>query len=245
MAFILRIRKQKLFSNFKQGLVLGICLWIIYIPQTIGLTYTSAANSGFITGLFVAFVPILSLLFFKRPATIMQTLSVFVSAIGLWILTGGLKSMNPGDIITLVTAMVVALYILIADRLVKELLDPYILAFQQFFIVALLSLIGSIVLQQRIISPSVTTISTLLYLAIFPTVLAFLIQLVAQKVTTPVKVSLIFAMEPVFGALFAWTIGKEHFFFNQALGGLIIVSAIILSELPIKKLNFKSLGTKN
>lgn len=65
----LLFRRVNVFSHIKYGLILGIFLWLLYVPQTIGLKYTSAANSGFITGLFVAFVPIFAFLFFSWRLT--------------------------------------------------------------------------------------------------------------------------------------------------------------------------------
>src|SRR5690348_16387619 len=61
LLIFLIIKKKVFWKNLIPGIVLGILLWLIYIPQTVGLLYTTAANSVFITGLFVAFVPIFSL----------------------------------------------------------------------------------------------------------------------------------------------------------------------------------------
>ena len=57
--------------------------------------------------------------------------------------------------------------------------------------------------------------------------------MVAQKITSPLRVSLIFALEPVFAALFAWTLGGETFITHRALGGLLIFAALVLSGLPV------------
>lgn len=70
-----------------------------------------------------------------------------------------------------------------------------------------------------------------MFLALFPTLSAFIIQLLAQKVVSPLRVSLIFAFEPVFAALFAWTLGGELFRPERALGGLLIFIAMVVSGL--------------
>jgi len=224
---------KPLFANFKVGAFLGFFLWALYVPQTIGLGFTTASNSAFITGLFVAFVPVFSMIIFKRRPAMKDFLAVLVSIIGLYFLTGGLIESNRGDLLTLITAMMYALHILFIDRYAKEL-DPYVMAFQQFLFVGLLSLLVSVFFGLPFSIGSTGTVYAVLFLAIFPTFTAFVIQMVAQKIVLPVRVSLIFAMEPVFAAAFAWTFGGESFDGFRAVGGLLVVMAMIVSVLPSK-----------
>ncbi len=70
-----------------------------------------------------------------------------------------------------------------------------------------------------------------LFLAVFPTLSAFFIQMHAQRSTNPVKVSLIFSLEPAFAAVFAWTLGREPFRAASAAGGGLIIAAMMLGEL--------------
>ncbi|MBU2624308.1 MAG: DMT family transporter, partial [candidate division Zixibacteria bacterium] len=79
------------------------------------------------------------------------------------------------------------------------------------------------------------TAIAVLFLALLPTLSAFVIQMVAQKIVPPVRVSLIFALEPVFAALFAWTVGGEEFSTYRAIGGLLIVAAMIVSAIPYRR----------
>lgn len=235
LGLYLLCKQVNMFSNFKQGLILGVFLWLLYAPQTIGLGYTSAANSGFITGLFVVFVPLFSFLFFKQIPSFMRLFAVGLSLTGLAVLTGGLKEINIGDMLTIITAMAYAIHILFADKYVKGDLNPLVLSFQQFLTVGVLSLIAGVIFKLPFSPGNPTTLGIIAFLAIFPTLSAFVIQLVAQKFTTPVKVALIFAMEPVFAAVFAWTLGGEVFTYSQAAGGILIVAAMIISELPTHK----------
>ncbi len=236
LGFIVYFQKKRLFNNWKHGFVLGFILWLLYISQTIGLKYTTASNSGFITGLFILFVPIFSMMFFRTKLSIAKLFSVFLALLGLWLLTGGLKEINIGDMLTLIAAVTYAFHILFADKYIKKKSDPYVLSFQQFFFIGVLSIITGIVFQLPTSFGTINTLRVVLFLTLFPTVSAFVIQLIAQKYTTPVKVALIFSMEPVFAAVFAWTLGNEVFIRNRAMGGLIIVIAMILSELPLEKL---------
>lgn len=228
-------KKKDLTKNWKQSIFLGIILWMLYIPQTIGLKYTTASNSGFITGLFVIFIPIFLLTLFRKKPTVMETAASIVSLFGLWFLTGGLHDINIGDSITLIASVTYAIHVLYTDKYVKEGTDPAILICQQFLFVGLLSLLTSIVLGLPLNIDGTSVLTATLFLAIFPTFSAFVIQGYAQKYTSPIKVSLIFAFEPLFAALFAWTLGDEQIIQHRAIGGLLIFLALIISGLPTPK----------
>jgi len=225
--------KKNIKKGLKEGVILGIILWLVYVPQTIGIQYTSASNSGFITGLFVVFVPIILFLFFKVVPSKHRLLSVLLAFIGLWLLTGGYHTANKGDIITLISAVSYACHILVADRFVKKDIDLFVISFHQFWVITVLCFASVFIFDLNMVVTDVKTIWVIVFLALFPTLSAFVIQLVAQKNTLPIKVSLIFTMEPVFAAIFAWTYGNEPFILQNAIGGLCIVIAMIISELPV------------
>lgn len=227
---------RKLFQNFSHGIVLGILLWLIYIPQTIGLEFTTASNSAFITGLFVAFVPLFSILMFRKMPSLLGLVGTAVSLSGLWILTGGLTDINQGDMITIICAMAYAAHILVTDRYVRLNDDPYLLSFQQFLFIGVISLIIALLAGKPLTASSSQTYLVIIFLALFPTLSAFLIQVIAQRHTAPVKVSLIFAFEPVFAAVFAWTLGGEELIAHRAVGGILIFFAIVIASLPEGKL---------
>jgi len=228
----LLMKGKSIFTGLGKAFNLSIILFALYVPQTIGLKYTTASNSGFITGLFVAFVPIFLRTIFKRKPTLMEVIASIVSLIGLWILTGGLKDINFGDSLTLIAAVTYALHVLYSDKYMKEGVDPFVISCQQFLMIGLMSLITGLVLDLPFTIGSVKAWWIVIFLALFPTFSAFLIQMVAQKITSPLKVSLIFALEPVFAAIFAWTLGGEEVVFHRALGGLFIFSALIISGMP-------------
>jgi len=231
--FCLATRKP-LFKNAKHGFLLGFFLWLLYISQTVGLSITTASNSGFITGLFVAFVPMFSLTVFKRVPSLTEFVATVVSLSGLWVLTGGLKDINIGDLLTLIAAMTYAIHILFVDKYVKDGDDPYVLSFLQFTFVGAASLTTGAIFDLPFSVLETNTIWVVLFLALIPTLSAFVIQVVAQKFTRPLRVSLILAFEPVFAALFAWTLGGEHLIFHRAIGGFFIFLGMVISGIPTK-----------
>jgi drug/metabolite transporter (DMT)-like permease len=237
-AGLICLKQGKFWSQFRYGFVLGCLLWLQYTFQTIGLQYTTASSSGFITGLFVIFVPLFGPLFFGKKPTLMQTLALFVALIGLWFLTGGLKSINYGDLLTLITTIAGAFYLLTVDKFVKENKSIFTLNFQQFFTAALLSLLTMLIFHTPISVESPKALVAILYLAIFANAVTYGLQFLCLKHVKPFTASLLLSMEPVCAALFAWTIGHEKFLFSEAIGGLFIIMSIVLSEInlnPIRK----------
>lgn len=218
-------------KHLKAAAILAVLLFLLYATQTVGLGYTSASNSGFITGLFVLFVPVFLLVFFKKPPTKVQWASSGLALGGLWLLTGGVSAVNFGDAITLVAAATYAGHLLATDVYVKADADSVVLAFHQFWMTGLMALAWCLATGRPLAVTGDKAPATIAFLAAVPTLSAFFIQMWAQRFTAPVKVSLIFSLEPVFAALFAWTLGGERFVPARAAGGFLIVAAMMAGEL--------------
>jgi drug/metabolite transporter (DMT)-like permease len=114
---------------------------------------------------------------------------------------------------------------------VKTDADPVVLSFHQFWMTGLISLAVALLSGSPLAVRGARCWSVIIFLAAVPTLSAFYIQMVAQKRSGPFKVGVIFALEPVFAALFAWTIGGEPFVPAKAAGGLLVVGAILAGEL--------------
>ncbi|MBI4062750.1 MAG: DMT family transporter [Elusimicrobia bacterium] len=214
----------------KEAAVLAFWLTLLYITQTIGLRYTSASNSGFITGLFVLFVPLILRFLFGQPVLAIQWAAVGLAVLGLWILTGGIREFNLGDGLTILSALAYASHLLMTDRYVRRDLDIPSLSFHQFWMTGLFCLTLAGISGSSFGISSAKGAWVILFLALFPTLTAFFIQMTAQKYIAPLKVSLIFSLEPVFAAMFAWTLGAEEFRLIGVLGGGLIVTAMVLTE---------------
>lgn len=226
-------------KGLKRATFLAVILWSLYVSQTIGLEYTKASNSGFITGLFVAFIPLFLRTIFKRRPTIMELIASVVSLFGLWILTGRLTEFNLGDGLTLIAAMTYALHVLYSDKYMKAGIDPYTISCQQFLIIGGLSLLTAFVLDLPFTIGSSSAAWTVVFLALVPTLSAFVIQMVAQRHVSPLRVSLVFALEPVFAGAFAWTLGGERMVVHGAIGGGLVFLALLISGLPTPRIGIK------
>ncbi len=225
------LKRKKPTKLLREGIVLGSLLMILYLSQTAGLQYTTASNSGFITGLFVFFVPCFLLVFFKKPPEPGQWAAVAIALTGLWLLTGGPAGFNRGDVLTVIAAMTYAGHLLATDKYVRADADPVLLAFHQFWFCGVACLLLSLAIGAPFAVKTTKALWVILFLTIFPNLTAFFIQMLAQKHTPPLKVSLIFSLEPVFAALFAWTLGGERFLLISAFGGALMFLAMILGEL--------------
>ncbi|TBR16906.1 hypothetical protein EPO15_18155 [bacterium] len=221
------LRRPRPSAQLKEGLVLGAILLALYLSQTAGLVYTSAANSGFITGLFVLFTPLFLWLFRRKAPSGAQWAASGLAAGGLWLLTGGASGFNRGDALTLVAAMTYAAHLLATDAYTRRDSDPVLLAFHQFWVCAAGSFLVAFVTGAPTRVPSARAWGAVWFLALIPNLSAFFIQLVAQKTVAPMRVSLIFSLEPVFAALFAWTVGGEPCTALSAVGGALIVAAMM------------------
>jgi drug/metabolite transporter (DMT)-like permease len=126
----------------------------------------------------------------------------------------------------------------------KKEMDPYVMSFQQFAVTGVLSYITALMFGIDLKYDNADMGIIILFLALFPTVSGFLIQMAAQRFTSSIKVAAIFSLEPVFAAIFAWTIGGERFSVNGAVGGFLIVAAMIMAELPIGKVNAEPVPAK-
>jgi len=232
LLLFLMVTGRPFWRGWGRAFFLSVILWFLYIPQTVGLRYTTASNSGFITGLFVFFIPLFMQLVFRRKPNLMEWLASGVALAGLYVLTGGLADINLGDSLTLIAAMTYALHVLYSDKYMKAGVDPFVISCQQFLLVGVFSLVAVLLTGVEWRVTSGFAWRSVLFLALFPTLSAFVIQMVAQRFTSPLRVSLIFAFEPVFAALFAWTVGGEQPVLHRALGGLLVFAALVISGLP-------------
>lgn len=223
--------RRRLKALLWEGFVLSLILAALYISQTVGLGHTTASNCAFITGLFVVFVPLYMLVLYRKPLAATQWLAVTVAVGGLWLLTGGLSGVNRGDALSLIAAATYAGHLLFTDRCVRSDADVVLLAFHQFWMTAAMAYLACFVLRLPVAVAAPKGWLVIVFLALFPTLSAFFLQILIQRKLPPLTVSLGFSLEPVFAALFAWTLGGEEFVGRRAVGGMLIVAAMVLGEL--------------
>lgn len=214
------------------GSLLGIALGLGYISQTYGLRITSAAVSGFITGMFVVFTPLIGAGILRRRVNKWTWLAVALATIGLALLSLHGFSIGRGETLTLLCALGFALHIVGLGEW-SALHDSYVIAIIQLAVVSILCWI--IVLTHGYQAPPDFGVwGAVILTAIFATALAFLIQTWAQSLMAPTRAAVIMTMEPVFAGFFAVLIGGEHLTAKIVIGGLFVIAAMYLVELGPK-----------
>jgi len=221
------------------GLWLGILLAILFWSQTDGMRFTTTAKSGFITGLYVIFTPIIAVAVGQR-VKLTTAISTVIAAYGLYLLVhlqgAWWAGWNRGDLETLLCAVLCAVHIVLMGIFVRRT-NAWLLAATQVIVAGVLSGVVTAFLPapygyqhiaDNLFRP--TVIGPLLYLGVFSTVFAFWGQAVAQTQLGPAEAAVLFCIEPVTAALLSVFWLKEPMTSQQALGGALIVLAMIVSE---------------
>lgn len=216
---------------FFKGGILGVLLFSGFATQTIGLQYTGASKSAFITGMMVVFTPICQIIIERRAPKVGNIIGILLVTIGLYLLTSPVGSeFNFGDGLNLICAVTFALYIVYLDVFSKGQ-DPVHLTVAQFVICAVLGLVAAFLFEPVRFQPTAGAYGALLYLTIFATVIALFVQTRFQKDTTPTRSAVIFSIEPVLAAGFAYLVLGEVLGLAGMVGGGLIVGGVLVSEL--------------
>jgi drug/metabolite transporter (DMT)-like permease len=240
----LMLRQGLRLHEWKVGMLLGGLLFLGFATQTLGLRYTTPARAGFITGLNVALVPVFGLLLGQRPAP-RALLGVVVAIVGLAVLTWGCAipwlgctldtaasaQQQLGDLLVLLCAVAFALHIVAVSRWATRLPVTTVNTWQ-LIAAALLAGSTAVALERPIPAPSPGVLGAVLFLGVIATALVFALQLRVQRYTTATHTALIFALEPVFAALFAWLWIGELLTPAVLVGGAIMLFGVLLAELP-------------
>ncbi len=230
-AFFYRRLRSITRDGIVKGLVLGILLFFGFVLQTVGLKYTTASKSAFITGLMVVFTPIFQLVIERKAPKSGNIIGVVFVALGLYFLTSPQGSeFNIGDTLTLICAVLFSLYTVYLGVYGKNH-DPAHLTFIQFASTAVLSALAIPFLETAHLNLTFGFLINLGYLAIMPTVIALYVMAKYQKYTTPTRSAIIYSLEPPIAAIFAFFIIGEQIGMNGAFGGMLILSGLIVSEL--------------
>lgn len=217
------------------GLLCGLALFAGSTLQQLGILYTTAGKSAFITAFYMVLVPVFSVFLGRRIRPVIW-LCVVIAVTGMWLLTmrGGL-SMGRGELLTLICSLGYAAQILLIDKY-SPLVDGVRLSAIQFAVTGLGSIPLMVLFETPHWSQIVSCTVPILYGGIGVCGVAFTFQVLAQKYAEPTVASLIMCLESVFGAIFGALILHETMRPRELCGCIILFAAIILSQLPDEKL---------
>ncbi|MDD5508933.1 MAG: DMT family transporter [Bacteroidales bacterium] len=215
------------------GIIAGLLVFAGATLQQTGMIYTTAGNGGFITGLYVVFVPILGLFIRHRPAFFVW-IGAFLATMGMYFLSvTGSFHIAKGDLLVLGCAFVWAFHVLYIGH-VSPRVDALKLALIQYIITSLLSLVIAVLFEKIVWQAIVDATVPLLYGGIFSVGIAYTLQIVGQKKAPPAHAAIILSAEAVFAAVGGWLILNEVLSARALLGCALMLAGMVLAQVKIK-----------
>lgn len=209
------------------GLGIGAVYGLAQLLQTWGLASTSASVSGFLTGAYVVLTPFVAWIVVRSRITGRTVLASVIALIGIGVLSLTGLAMGGGEALTLFSAVVYALHIVLVGRFAQHL-DT--LAFTTFQMVGITVMVGALALPGGVPMPTnASAWGAILYTALLASIGVLFLQSWAQRYVTAAVTAVVMALEPVFATLFAIGFGGETLTLRLVLGGALILGAILLS----------------
>ncbi len=229
--FVMVALKPSVVKQFDRDLLqragsAGVFLGLGYIFQTLGLARTGAAITGFVTGLYVVFTPLLAYFFLKERITKMIWFCVALATVGLGLLSIHGFSVGIGEMLVLASAFFFAAHIIALGKWSSGR-DVYAMTIVQLAMCAVLSGLASIP-EGYSPPPDNGVWGVVIFTAVICTAVAFVVQTWSQAHMTTTKVAVILTMEVVFAAVFAMIFGGERLTLQATLGGVMVLTAMFM-----------------
>lgn len=229
--------KEKIQKNRKTlwvaGTVCGVILFVATNSQQIGLQYTSAGKAGFITALYIVFVPIIGI-FLKKKCRWNVWLSVFIAIVGFYLLsiTDGVH-LSKGDFFVFICALVFPFHIWTVNHY-APLLDGVRLSCIQFLVCGVLSGICMFLFETPKMGAIFSAWAPILYAGILSCGVAYTLQIVGQRDFNPTIASLLMSFESVFSVLAGWVLLGQALSRREIIGCVLIFAGVILAQIPVR-----------
>jgi len=207
-----------------QGVLAGFLLGGGYIFQTLGLAKTTVSNTGFITGLYLVFTPLISLIILKRKVLNIQWLAVVVSTLGLFLISYNGISIGIGEILVLISALFYGAHFVALGEW-SDGKNTYALTLIQILTVSAIASICALINGYQL-APSANVWQAVLFTAFFATFLAFIVQTKAQSVMSATAASVLLAMETPFALFFGLVFNSDPLTMRIIAGGTMVMFAM-------------------
>ncbi|MBR4401340.1 MAG: DMT family transporter [Synergistes sp.] len=212
------------------GVICGCALFAGTAFQQVGLLYTTAGKSAFITAMYIVLVPILGLFSGKVPSK-STIIAIAASTVGLYLISvKGDFSVGPGDALTLAGALFWALHIIVCGRFAQKF-DAFKLSALQFSTVAVLSLLFAVSMETPHMNEIILSWKPLAFSGLISTCVAYTMQMAAQRYVPPVQASIILISESVFAALAGFIFLGESLTARELLGCAIMLASTLTAQI--------------
>lgn len=223
------------FQELRAGMLMGTALFAGFAFQIVGLQYTTPSKNAFLTALNVVMVPFIAFVILKKRIGAKSIAGAVMAIVGVGLLSLERNlSLGLGDALTLVCAAGFAFQIFFTSEFVKKY-RAVVLNFIQMLTAEVLSFISLFLFGETRFSVTVKGGLSVLYLGVVSTTICYLLQTASQKYVDETKAAIILSMESVFGTLFSILILHERVTLRMVLGSIIILTAVIISNLAETK----------
>jgi drug/metabolite transporter (DMT)-like permease len=219
-------------SDMIKAIPAGVILSGMLILQTVGMEYTTATNSGFLTILYVILVPLFNHIFFKIKTPLKVYGMAALALAGAFMLMGrSISNLNKGDVLTILCAIIAAVHIIYLGKVSRHVKDVVRFNNWQSFFCLVPIIPFWFIYKKPITGTSLLTWASVVYLAIGSSAIAFCLQVRAQKILSDMTASMLFLLESPFAFLFAFLLLGERLGFLEAMGAVIILISSALTIL--------------
>ena len=228
------IKAKKHKSTIIYGIITGAVLFVASALQQFGIQLTGeSGKAGFITGMYLIFVPIASLIIFRQKASPLVWGAVAFSFVGLYFLclNGGAFSIKAGDVLVFLCAIFFTAHIIVIDRFIGRV-SALRYSSVQFITVGVLNLLTGTIFGHITWEGFVATLFPIIYCGVMSTGVAYTCQIIGQKFTPPTIAALLFSTEGLFSVIFESIVEKRVPSGTMLIGCALMFVGIILSQIP-------------
>ena len=231
-----RRRQPQQNKTSKKTLIIGIIVSgaALFAPaafQQAGIAYTTSGKAGFITAMYIVFVPLFGL-FLKKKAGLPVWVGVLLSCAGLWLLCmKGDLTIGRGELLVLCGAVFWAIQILVIDHFAVKM-DCFVLACGECFVCGLLSGVMMLVLETPSFADMMKCVWPILYSGVMSCGVAFGLQPLGQRNAPPATAALVMSLESVFAAISGFVFLNERMELKEYIGCVLMFAAVIVVQLP-------------
>ncbi len=231
--------------HIRQFLVIGLALFLGAATQQVGLQFTTVTNSSFLTGLYVVFVPAISVIFLRKPPHWIIWPAALLSLTGIFLLSGGaLDRLTVGDGLTILCALFWAVQLTLVGLFVGESGRPLLLSTVQFAVCSVGGMAIALFTEPLSLEAVRGAMTEILYVGIFSSGFAFVLQVIGQRYTSASQAAIMLSAEALFGGLFGALLLNETLTSAGYVGCGIIFVAMIMVEIIPEVLRRKTHGIR-
>src|SRR5690625_2950078 len=222
-----------------KGMILGTILYTAFALQTVGLIYTTPSKNAFLTAVNVVIVPIILFIFYKRQLDRYEIIGAFLAILGIGLMSLQFNgAVNLGDFLSFLCAIGFAFHIIYTAKFVRNN-DAILLTLIQLMTAAVIGFIILIFKNEFVMTYEPKPFISVIYLGLFSTCLAYVLQTSAQKLLSETKAAIILSTEALWGMIFSIIILHEIITFRMMAGAVLIFSAILIAEVKQNLFRFR------